>query len=154
MLVIGSEEFTHSEDFRCLREIVPHAADHMVLSIGTPAPVSCRAWLTSAAVGTTHAAFTDAALILPAYINRRTGLKVDPGKFWAVCVDAVGAFLGGDKAFVAGQATRVGAQGQGGGEEGEGEGSAARKGRAREGREGLPWEEGGLEQGTFVVHDL
>ncbi|KAF7976303.1 hypothetical protein HWV62_7003 [Athelia sp. TMB] len=131
VLVLGSEEFTHSADFRALRAVVPHAADHMVLSI----------------VGTTHAAFTDAALILPAYLNRRTGLRVDPGRFWAVCVDAVGAFLGGDAAFVARQATRVGAQGQGGGEEGEGEGegSAARRGRARE---------GGLERGTFVVHDL
>ncbi|KZP11135.1 hypothetical protein FIBSPDRAFT_962570 [Athelia psychrophila] len=138
LLVIGSEEFTHSEDFSCLRDVIPCAPERMVLSI----------------VGTTHAAFTDASLILPAYINRRTGLKVDPAKFWAVCVDAAGEFLRGNGAFVAAQATRVGPRGEGGGEEGAGEGSGARKARAREGREGKGVGGSGLEQGTFVVHDL
>lgn len=105
-------------------------------------------------VGTTHAAFTDASLILPSYINRRTGLKVDPVKFWAVCVDAVGEFLRGNNSFVSGQATSVGPQGQGGGEEGEDEGSANRKAKAKEGKEGKGVSSGGLHQGTFVIHNL
>lgn len=105
-------------------------------------------------MGTTHAAFTDASLILPSYINRRTGLKVDPAKFWAVCVDAVGEFLRGNKVFIEAQATSVGSRGEGGGEEGEDEGSGERKAKARDGKEGKGVGGGGLEQGTFVVHDL
>lgn len=109
-------------------------------------------------MGTTHAAFTDASLILPAYINRRTGLRVDPAKFWGVCIDAVSAFLSGaeGRAYVREQAKGVGALGEGGGEEGRGEGSESggRKRREEEVQDGAEREGKGLELGTFVVHDL
>ena len=61
MLVVNSEEYTISSDFARLENLVKTATNPPVYSIA----------------GSTHPSFSDVFVIVPPFINRMTGLKVD-----------------------------------------------------------------------------
>jgi platelet-activating factor acetylhydrolase len=61
--------------------------------------------------GATHPSFSDVFLILPTYVNRWTGLRVQSDKVISLCVRAVTQFLNGDQQLVKDSAQK--AQGPG-----------------------------------------
>lgn len=77
MLVINSEEFVKGSEYGKLTKLSQTASNSTIFSIA----------------GSTHPSFSDVHLILPAFINRRTGLKVHAATIFDVCIPAVEAFL-------------------------------------------------------------
>ncbi|KIM76004.1 hypothetical protein PILCRDRAFT_826858 [Piloderma croceum F 1598] len=80
LLVINSEEYTKGSEFQLLAKVVKYATSSLVFSIG----------------GATHPSFSDVFLILPSYLNRRTGLRIDSDKVISLCVRAATQFLNGN----------------------------------------------------------
>jgi len=63
--------------------------------------------------GATHPSFSDVFLILPSYLNRRTGLRVESDKVISLCVRAVTQFLNGDGQLAKDRAQKAQAPGVG-----------------------------------------
>jgi len=79
MLCVNSEEFTLSSDFKRLQSLAQTAPNPPIYSIG----------------GSTHPSFSDVFLIVPGFINRRTGLKVDADQMLTTTIEVIMAFLSG-----------------------------------------------------------
>lgn len=82
MMCINSEEFTLSEDFQRLQSLAKNAPNPPIYSIA----------------GSTHPSFSDVFLIVPGFINRRTGLKVAADEMLDLTVGITIAFLSGSSA--------------------------------------------------------
>lgn len=79
LLVINSEEFTNGPEYGQLTQMSKTASSSTIFSIA----------------GSTHPSFSDVHLILPAFINRRTGLKVRAETVFDVAIPAIELFLDG-----------------------------------------------------------
>lgn len=79
MLCVNSEEFTLSTDFKRLQRLAQTAQNPPIYSIG----------------GSTHPSFSDVFLIVPGFINRLTGLKVDADQMLTTTIEVTMAFLSG-----------------------------------------------------------
>ncbi|KAH7921574.1 hypothetical protein BV22DRAFT_1107127 [Leucogyrophana mollusca] len=79
-LAVNSEEFSIGAEFTKLLRILPTVSSRHVFLIP----------------GSTHPSFSDVFLILPDYINRLTGLEVDPLAVITLTIDAVSKFIDGN----------------------------------------------------------
>lgn len=79
LLCINSEEFTRSDDFARLQNLAKTAPNPPIYSVA----------------GSTHPSFSDVFLIVPGFINRRTGLKVDADEMLDKTMEITMAFLTG-----------------------------------------------------------
>lgn len=77
LLVVNSEEYTISSDFARLENLVKTATNPPVYSIA----------------GSTHPSFSDVFVIVPPFINRMTGLKVDATEMLDTTMDITLHFL-------------------------------------------------------------
>lgn len=77
--MINSEEFVNGPEYGKLTNLSKTASASTIFSIA----------------GSTHPSFSDVHLILPAFINRRTGLKAHAETVFDVAIPAVEAFLDG-----------------------------------------------------------
>jgi platelet-activating factor acetylhydrolase len=86
LLVVNSEEFTVGAEYRIFAEQVA----------GTVAPAGADKPLVFSIPGSTHPSFSDVFLILPEYINKLTGLRVDASVVVDLAVKASADFLAGN----------------------------------------------------------
>lgn len=63
--------------------------------------------------GATHPSFSDVFLILPPFVNRLTGLRVDSGRVVQLCVRSSAQFLNGDMKSIKEGAKTVKGDGRG-----------------------------------------
>lgn len=105
LLVINSEEFTKSADFDRLTKLRRSASSSSVFSIGAFPFLLSRfrfraTYVALLTAGSTHPSFSDVHLILPGFINRRTGLQVEAQTVFDLSIPAVLAFIQKDYAGV------------------------------------------------------
>jgi platelet-activating factor acetylhydrolase len=91
LLVVNSEEFTVGAEYRIF-------AEQIAATVGKPGDDDQP--LVFSVPGATHPSFSDVFLILPEYVNRMTGLRVDAGTVVSLTVAACSDFLRGKSAEI------------------------------------------------------